>query len=57
MFYLRRLEGGLFSLQMIDYILAWLIMEDDGVRSTRFSSQPPSFSLADPLFIHPPPGS
>ena len=32
MFYLRRLEGGLFTLQMIDYILAWLIMEDDGVR-------------------------
>ncbi|KAL7413013.1 DUF1716-domain-containing protein [Mrakia frigida] len=32
MFYLRRLEGGLFTLQMIDYILAWLIMEDDGAR-------------------------
>jgi hypothetical protein len=34
MFYLRRLEGGLFTLQNIDFILAWLIMEDDGVRST-----------------------
>lgn len=32
MFYLRRLEGGLFTLQNIDFILAWLIMEDDGVR-------------------------
>ncbi|KAF8897577.1 Catenin-beta-like protein [Infundibulicybe gibba] len=29
--YLRRLEGGLFTLQTVDYILAWLIMEDDGV--------------------------
>ena len=32
MFYLRRLEGGLFMLQMVDYVLGWLIMEDDGVR-------------------------
>ncbi|CDZ98759.1 Uncharacterized conserved protein [Phaffia rhodozyma] len=32
MFYLRRLEGGLFTLQNIDYILAWLIMEDDGAK-------------------------
>lgn len=30
--YIRRLEGGLFALQTIDYILAWLIMEDDGVQ-------------------------
>jgi beta-catenin-like protein 1 len=29
-FYIRRLEGGLFTLQTVDYILAWLIMEDDG---------------------------
>ncbi|WFD36671.1 hypothetical protein MCUN1_003558 [Malassezia cuniculi] len=38
LFYLRRLEGGAFSLQLIDYILAWLIMEDDDaaacIRST-----------------------
>ncbi|KAH9482695.1 Beta-catenin-like protein 1 [Psilocybe cubensis] len=32
-FYVRRLEGGLFSLQTIDYILAWLIVEDDGIRT------------------------
>ena len=31
MWYLRRLDGGLFTLQTVDYILAWLTMEDDGV--------------------------
>ncbi|KAI0771620.1 Catenin-beta-like protein [Trametes elegans] len=31
--YLRRLEGGLFTLQTVDYILAWIAMEDDGVRA------------------------
>jgi beta-catenin-like protein 1 len=31
--YLQRLDQGLFGLQMIDYILAWLAMEDDGVRT------------------------
>lgn len=31
--YLRRLESGLYSLQLIDYLLAWLLMEDDGVRN------------------------
>ncbi|KAF9485315.1 DUF1716-domain-containing protein [Pholiota conissans] len=31
-FYIRRLEGGLFTLQTVDYILAWLIMEDDGIQ-------------------------
>ncbi|KAH8830938.1 Catenin-beta-like protein [Flagelloscypha sp. PMI_526] len=30
--YLRRLDGGLFTLQTVDYILAWIAMEDDGVR-------------------------
>ena len=29
--YLRRLEGGLYTLQTVDYILAWIVMEDDGV--------------------------
>lgn len=29
--YLRRLEGGLYTLQTVDYILAWICMEDDGV--------------------------
>ncbi|KAJ3510076.1 hypothetical protein NLJ89_g4880 [Agrocybe chaxingu] len=28
--YLQRLDGGLFTLQTVDYILAWLMMEDDG---------------------------
>ncbi|KAG2086225.1 Catenin-beta-like protein [Suillus discolor] len=32
LFYLRRLEGGLFTLQTVDYILAWVVMEDDGIR-------------------------
>lgn len=31
LWYLRRLDGGLFTLQTVDYILAWIIMEDDGV--------------------------
>jgi len=31
LWYLRRLDGGLFTLQTVDYILAWLTMEDDGV--------------------------
>lgn len=30
-YYLERVEHGLFSLQLIDYSLAWLIMEDDGI--------------------------
>ncbi|KAM7222969.1 putative DUF1716 domain containing protein [Rhypophila decipiens] len=28
----RRLGGGLFNLQMIDLLLAWLVAEDDGAR-------------------------
>ena len=30
--YLQKLEFGLFSLQLSSYILAWLIMEDDGIK-------------------------
>ncbi|KAF7301706.1 DUF1716 domain-containing protein [Mycena indigotica] len=30
--YLRRLDNGLFTLQTVDYILAWIAMEDDGIR-------------------------
>lgn len=30
-FYFARLEGGLFMVQMTDYILAWICMEDDGI--------------------------
>ncbi|KAJ3778827.1 Catenin-beta-like protein [Lentinula raphanica] len=30
--YLLRLDGGLFTLQIVDYILAWIAMEDDGIR-------------------------
>ncbi|WEW59828.1 hypothetical protein PRK78_005309 [Emydomyces testavorans] len=29
----RRLDAGLFSLQIIDVILAWLVAEDDGART------------------------
>ena len=32
LWYLRKLDGGLFTLQTVDYILAWVAMEDDGVR-------------------------
>jgi beta-catenin-like protein 1 len=35
--YLRRLEGGLYTLQTVDYILAWIVMEDDGVCTIRFA--------------------
>ncbi|KAJ7180140.1 Catenin-beta-like protein [Mycena crocata] len=31
--YLRRLESGMFTLQTVDYILAWVAMEDDGIRA------------------------
>ncbi|KAH9943447.1 Catenin-beta-like protein [Epithele typhae] len=31
--YIRRLDGGLFTLQTVDYILAWITMEDDGIRA------------------------
>lgn len=34
--YLRRLDGGFYTLQTVDYILAWVCMEDDGVRITTF---------------------
>ncbi|PSR77278.1 hypothetical protein PHLCEN_2v7971 [Hermanssonia centrifuga] len=33
LWYLQRLEGGLFTLQTVDYILAWVAMEDDGIRT------------------------
>jgi len=33
LWYLRRLDGGLYTLQTVDYILAWIIMEDDGIRT------------------------
>ena len=29
--YLRKVDGGLFTLQTVDYILGWICMEDDGV--------------------------
>ncbi|KXN89625.1 Beta-catenin-like protein 1, partial [Leucoagaricus sp. SymC.cos] len=32
LWYLRRLDSGLFTLQTVDYILGWIIMEDDGIR-------------------------
>jgi len=31
--YLRQLDGGLYTLQTVDYILAWIITEDDGIRT------------------------
>lgn len=38
--YLRRLDGGLFTLQTVDYILGWIIMEDDGVSLFLYPSPP-----------------
>ena len=32
--YLRKLDGGLYTLQTVDYIIAWVCMEDDGVGLT-----------------------
>lgn len=40
MWYLRRLDSGLFTLQTVDYILAWIVMEDDGVCATLISECP-----------------
>lgn len=34
--YLRRLDEGLYTLQAVDYILAWVCMEDDGVSDLYF---------------------
>jgi len=31
--FLRRLDAGLFALQTLDVVLAWLVAEDDGARS------------------------
>ncbi|KAI0268267.1 Catenin-beta-like protein [Gloeopeniophorella convolvens] len=46
--YLRRLDGGLYTLQTVDYILAWIIMEDDGIRAhARQMLDRRSKSLAD----------
>ena len=40
-FYLQRLDGGLFTLQTVDYILTWVVVEDDGViRIASFQSKP-----------------
>jgi len=47
LFYLRRLDGGLFTLQTVDYILAWIVMEDDGV-SKAFQKEIPVADL-DPF--------
>ncbi len=44
--YLRKLEGGLGGLQQVDYIIAWICMEDDGV-STRITLS--TFSQHDQL--------
>ncbi|GAA97784.1 uncharacterized protein L969DRAFT_100397 [Mixia osmundae IAM 14324] len=30
--YFRRLEAGLFTLQLVDYVIAWIVMEDDGIQ-------------------------
>lgn len=38
LWYLRRLDGGLFTMQTVDYILAWVAMEDDGVSKTFLTS-------------------
>jgi len=40
--YLRRLDGGFYTLQALDYILAWIVMEDDGVGAIRLLACAPS---------------
>ncbi len=44
--YLRRLDGGLFTLQTVDYILAWIVMEDDGVSVSSSRVCPPHKHLS-----------
>ena len=46
--YLRRLDGGLYTLQVVDYILAWVCMEDDGV----CYSVPSGVLLSDGTFAY-----
>ncbi len=50
LWYLRRLDGGLFTLQTVDYILAWIAMEDDGVRTIALNNDPlkTNLPLTDP---------
>jgi len=36
--YLRKINAGLSHLQNIDYVLAWVAMEDDGVSRSDFIS-------------------
>jgi len=48
LWYLRQLDGGLFTLQTVDYILGWIIMEDDGVSTTYCSEEIWVNRLSDP---------
>ena len=48
LWYLRQLDGGLFTLQTVDYILGWIIMEDDGVSTTIGSQEIWVNRLSDP---------
>ena len=50
--YLRRLDGGLFTLQTVDYILAWIIMEDDGVCSQITIIKLPILTAAPQIRTH-----
>jgi hypothetical protein len=46
--YLRRLDGGFYTLQTVDYILAWIVMEDDGVGTMWFFGIRASDCIPDP---------
>lgn len=48
LWYLRRLDGGLFTLQTVDYILGWICMEDDGVCHVSISHPQPLTVLIGP---------
>ncbi|KAK4046878.1 hypothetical protein OIV83_005774 [Microbotryomycetes sp. JL201] len=50
--YIEKLDKGLFSLQLVDYAIAWICMEDDGARDhVRMLLSRESKSLADVVFV------
>lgn len=51
MWELRRMDGGLFTLQTVDYLLGWICMEDDGVSSSRIDCVVGSILFDACLFI------
>ncbi|WFD22352.1 hypothetical protein MEQU1_001022 [Malassezia equina] len=50
--YARRLESGLYTLQLLDYVLAWLAMEDDHMQKHMHVSSTDLVSTLDVYAAH-----